>query len=295
MPLSEESQLKATFTTPFGRYCPTRAPFGLTSMPEIFSKKMDEVVEGLEGVIKSMDDFLVYGKNVQEHDENLDRLFKKLEEYNVTLNEQKCKFRRSEVEFLGHLISAEGIKPLASKIESIIEFPTPTCITELRSFFGMAQQLARFSPKFSKTAEPLRDLLSKKNDWLWTPVHENAFQEIKTLLSSPPILAHYNCNRETKIRTDCSKKNGLSVILFKKFDNEWRLVDSASRWLSPEEKNYFPIEIEMLGVAWGCVKMGKYLQGLPNFLVETDHKPLIPILNSIRHVTQNSIIENEVA
>ena len=183
------------------------------------------------------------------------------------------------MEFLGHKITPDGIQPLSYKLEAIQKVPVPEDITELRSFMGMAQQVARFSPELSKVADPLRDLLSVKSQWVWTPVHDLAFNAVKNVLTAPPILAHYDISKPTKIRMDDSLLNGISVIVYQKHEYGWRPVDCASRFLTPTEKNDYPIEIEMLAVTWGCNRMNKYLQGLPTFLIETDHKPLVPILN----------------
>ena len=143
----------------------------------------------------------------------------------------------------------------------------------------MAQQLSKFSPSLAQAAEPLRDLLSTKNSWLWTPNHQQAFDGFKRVLASPPVLAHHDTRKLTKLRTDGTKPNGISVILYQKNENEWKTVDCASRFLRPAEKIYHPVELEMLAVTWGCEKMAVYLHGLPEFSIETDHKPLIPILN----------------
>ena len=279
LPLDEDSQLKATFITPFGRFCPTRAPFGLLSLPEIFNKRIDKIIEGLPGVAKSMDDFLIYASNIEEHDQRLHQFLNTLQENGVTLNADKCQFAQVKVEFLGHTISAAGIQPVRRKLDALTKFRPPENITELRRFMGMAQQLSKFSPSLAQAAQPLRDLLSTKNSWLWTPNHQLAFDEIKSVLASPPILAHYDTGKLTKLRTDGSKLNGISVILYQEHENEWKPVDCASRFLRPAEKNYHPVELEMLAVVWGCEKMAVYLQGLPEFTIETDHKPLVPILN----------------
>ena len=279
LPLDEESQLKATFITPYGRYCPTRAPFGLTSLPEIFNRRIDNIIEGLPGVAKSMDDFLVYATDTAEHDRRLTTFLDRLEENGVTLNVDKCEFSKLQVDFLGHKISADGVLPIREKVDALMKFPTPVNITELRRFLGMAQQMSKFSPTLALEAEPIRDLLSTKNEWLWTPVHQQAFEAIKNTLVSPPLLAHYDIVKPTKIRTDASKLKGISVILYQKHGEQWKPVDCASRFLRPAEKNYHPIELEMLATTWGCEKMSVYLQGLPHFIIQTDHKPLVPILN----------------
>ena len=279
MPLDEDSQLKATFITPFGRFCPTRGPFGLSSMQEIFNKRLDKIISGLPGVVKSTDDFLVTGKDMAEHDERLRGLLQRLSDHGVTLNPTKCKFRQTAVDFLGHNISAAGVRPLSTKVDALLNFRTPENITELRRFFGMAQQLSKFTPELARASEPLRGLLSTNNSWVWTANHDAAFQETKKVLAKAPILAHYDVNKPTKLRTDGSLLNGIAAILYQQHGDQWKPVEFASRYLSDAEKNYHNIEIEMLAVAWGCEKMSKYLHGLRHFVIQTDHKPLIPILN----------------
>ena len=280
LPMDQDSKLKCTFTTPFGRFFPTRAPFGLTSLPEIFSKRMDQVVNKLEGVAKSMDDFLVFGSTFEEYMGRLRALLKKFEEEGLTLNSEKCVFNAKEVEFLGLVITSTGIKPVNQKLEALTGFPQPSNITELRSFLGMAQQMSKFCPRLAQISESLRELLSSKTAWLWEPCHTTAFNEIKQEMSKPPTLALYDVNRPTKVRTDGSKLNGLSVIVLQKVQDDWQPVDCASRFLTKAEKNYYPIELELLAITWGIHRMSKYLHGLPIFTVETDHKPLIPILNT---------------
>eukprot|EP00794_Sanderia_malayensis_P002412 gene2412-2781_t len=279
MPLDEESQLKATFITPFGRFCPTRGPFGLSSMQEIFNKRLHNIISGLPGVVKSTDDFLVTGKDMAEHDERLRALLKRLSDNGVTLNPTRCKFRQTAVDFLGHNISAAGVRPLSTKVDALLHFRTPGNITELRRFFGMAQQLAKFTPELARASEPLRGLHSTKNSWVWTANHEAALQETKKVLAQAPILAHYDVSKPTKLRTDGSVLNGIAAILYQQHGDQWKPVEFASHYPSEAEKNYHNIEIEMLAVTWGCEKMSKYLHGLHHFVLQTDHKPLIPILN----------------
>ena len=281
VPLDEDSQLLTTFITPFGRYCCTRGPFGLSSMQEIFNKKMDNIVEDLEGVAKSTDDFLVYGKNKAEHDSRLRKLLSRFRENNVTLNKEKCKFSVAKVDFIGHEVDKDGLKPLSSRVSAILDYPIPKSITELRRFLGMANQLSKYSTELATAAEPLRDLLSAKNDWKWTEVHTSAINKVKEVLSSSLVLAHFDIKKPTMLRSDGSKLNGISVVLKQQQENgDWKPVACASRFLSDAEKNYHPIEVEMLAITWGCEKMNLYLHGLLNFLIVTDHKPLIPILQS---------------
>ena len=156
---------------------------------------------------------------------------------------------------------------------------------------GTAQQMGKFTPNLANVSQPLRDLLSSKNQWMWTEIHTTAFEKIKTLLASPQTLKLYDVNKPTKLRVDASKLNGMSVILYQSDKNEWHPVTCASRYLTSAEKNYFPIELEMQAVTWGCEKMNVYLQGLHHFTVQTDHKPLIPIINTKQLVDMSPRIQ----
>ena len=207
-------------------------------------------------------------------------LMQRFTDHGVTLNKAKCVFDVKEVEFLGHCITPEGIQPIRTKLDAITDFKIPVNITQLRSFLGMAQQLSKFSPKLAQAAQPLCDLLSTKSACLWTDNHTEAFNQVKTVLTKPPILAHCDLKKDTKIRTDGSLLNGVSVIVFQLHGDQWKAVDCASRFLTPTEQNYHPIEMEMLAITWGCHRMDKYIHGLQHFIIETDHKPLIPILNT---------------
>ena len=292
VPLDEESQELTTFITPIGRFCCTRGPYGLSSMQEIFGKKMDVVIEGLVEVAKSTDDFLVYGKTKEILRQRTRKLFDRFVKYGVTINLKKCLFEQTEMEFLGHHITAEGIRPLTSRMAAIQEFPQPNDIKQLRRFMGMANQMAKFNPDLAEASAPLRSLMSVKNHWLWTAQHTKAFNDVKEVILSPQTLKLYEVTRPTKLRVDGSRLNGVSAILYQQHGENWHPVTCASQYLKPAEQNYYPIENEMLAVTWGCKKMNMYLHGLPHFLVETDHKPLVPILNTKQIVEMSPRIQD---
>ena len=146
VPLSKESRLLTTFITPYGRFCFNKLPFGITSAPEHFQRRMNEILQGLPGVVCHVDDILVTGKNKEEHDSRLHTVLKKLEVAGVTLNKEKCKFSCTKIVFLGHVIDASGISPDPAKTEAIKQMRPPTNITELRRLMGMINQLNKFSP-----------------------------------------------------------------------------------------------------------------------------------------------------
>ena len=145
--LSPESAKLTTFMTPFGRFCFNRLPIGISSAPEHFQKRISQVLEGTEGALCQMDDILVYGKSVKEHDEHLEATLLKLQKANLALNEEKCEFSQPSVEFLGTVIDSKGVQVDPKKIEAILQMETPKDQSELRRFLGMVNQLNKFQPQ----------------------------------------------------------------------------------------------------------------------------------------------------
>ena len=219
--LQEDSALLTTFITPFGRFCFNRLPFGITSAPEYFQKRMQEVLLGLDGVICMMDDILVYGREQEEHDSRLMAVLKRLKQEGITLNKDKCSFSADRVTFLGHIIDQVGVHPDPKKVEAIQLMASPKSISDVRRFLGMTTQLGKFTPSLAEISKPLRDLLSKKNAWCWDEPQESAFQAIKQLLLSSPALSFYSPDRETVVSADASSYGIGSVLLQKQPDNVW--------------------------------------------------------------------------
>ena len=165
--LSAKSKLFTTFITPWGRYCYRRLPFGISSAPEHFQKTIQQILEGLDGIECQMDDILVFGECQEQHDVRLEAVFNRLEEYGVTLNPEKCEFSKEKISFLGHIIGKDGIEADPMKVEAIQQIKAPVDVSELRRFFGMANQMGKYLPNLAQTSKPLRDLLSKESAWIW--------------------------------------------------------------------------------------------------------------------------------
>jgi hypothetical protein len=278
IPLNPSSRLLTTFVTPFGRFCFNRLPFGISSAPEIFQRTMSSILEGCEGVICHMDDILIHGPSQEIHDQRVRRVLSKLKSAGLTLNE-KCEFSKTELTFLGHVITPEGIAADPQKTLAVQNFPTPENVTDLQRFNGMVNQLAKFLPNLAKLNEPLRQLLRKEQHWVWDQPQERAFQQIKEKLTSPEVLAHYDPNSRCIVAADASQ-NGLGAVLLQT-DSEGnrRPISYASRSLSDTEKRYAVIEKEALAATWACEKFSDYILGT-TFSLETDHRPLVPLLSS---------------
>uniref|UniRef100_A0A1X7TIF7 Reverse transcriptase domain-containing protein n=1 Tax=Amphimedon queenslandica TaxID=400682 RepID=A0A1X7TIF7_AMPQE len=128
---------------------------------------MMKILAGQEGVLCHIDDVIIFGKNKKEHDDRLHAALKKIQAAGVTLNGEKCEFNKSQLLFLGHIIKQEGISADPSKTSAILKVKQPTTLTELRRFMGMVNQLGKFTPHLLELAQPLRELLSTKNAWIW--------------------------------------------------------------------------------------------------------------------------------
>ena len=159
IPLSPNSALLTTFLTPYGRYCFHRLPFGITSAPEHFQRRMSVLLDGMEGIVCLMDDILVYGRTQEEHDDRLLKVLRRLEAAGLTLNRDKCEFSKSQVKYLGQIVDQTGVRPDCAKVKAIQEVPTPKNVGDIRRFLGMVNQLGKFSPNLSEKTRPLRDLL----------------------------------------------------------------------------------------------------------------------------------------
>ena len=170
-----------------------------------------------------------------------------------------------------------GIQADPEKTSAILKLPTPKIIADLRRLLGMVNQFGKFSPHVAEITKPLRELLSSRNCWLWGSKHDEAFLKLKEV-TKPSILAHYNPQCEVKISADASSF-GLGAALLQKENNEWRPVAFASRRMTETEQRYAQIEKEALAIIWACDKFSCFVIG-KRFGIETDHKPLVPLLTS---------------
>ena len=279
IPLSEESRPLTTFMSPFGRYWFNKLPFGISSAPELFQKRMSTILRGLEGVVCQMDDVLVFGHTTAEHDKRLMAALKRIKEAGVTLNRDKCSFGQRQIKFLGHVITQQGISADPDKIKAMTEMKVPKTVTDLRRFLGVVNHLHKFSPNLATLAQPLQELLCKNRQWKWEASQESAFTAVKQELATPTVLRLYDPNAETKISADASSY-GLRAVLLQRNDSadSWKPVAYFSRTLTEPERHYAQIEKEALATTWACEKFVDYILG-KRIWIETDHKPLVPLFS----------------
>ena len=274
--LTESSKKLTTFNTPFGRYAYDRLPYGLCSAPEVFHKYMTQMFEGIEGTKVYMDDVLVWGRSKKEHDERLEKVKERIKKFNLNMNWDKCELAKSEIVFIGERLTSQGRKPGVDKIEAIRNMRKPGSKQDVQRLLGTVNFVGHFVPNLAASCVHIRALLNKDVEWTWSHEHEEEWKQIKEILSTEPVLAYYDVNKTTKVSTD-SSKDGLGAVLLQLHGEQWKPVAYAARSLTNSETRYAQIEKECLGLVFGCQRFHNYIYGLKGVVLETDHKPLVPI------------------
>ena len=266
--LDEKSSYLTTFNTPFGRYRFKRLPFGIISAQDLFQQKMDEIFENMQGVTPLIDDVIIHGRTQEEHDQNLRAALDKATESKLRLNADKLTVGEKEVEYFGHLITADGLKPDPKKVKAIETMPPPTSKKELQTVLGMITYLAKFAPQLSETTKPMRDLLKEDIEFVWDKPQEESFRKVKEIITKQPVLAYFDPKKHTTLQVDASK-HGLGATLMQ----EKKPIAYASKSLNSTEQNYAQIEKELYAILFGCRRFHQYIYG-HKVTVESDHKPL---------------------
>ena len=277
IPLDRASQLLTTFNTPFGRYCYTRLPFGISSAQEVFQKRMYQLFGDLPGVETDIDNMLIHGRTEEEHQQRLTAVLKRCQEVHLTLNKEKCQFGVPQVTYLGHCISADGITPDENRVKAILAMPPPKDKKGVERLLGTLNYVSEFVPNMSTVTEHIRVLLGKDVPFVWTWEQEAAFENVKKLLSTAPVLAFYDVKQPVTVSCDASQ-TGLGAV----FLQQERPVAYISRALSDTEQRYAQIEKELLAVVFAFEKFNQYVYGR-TVSVQSDHKPLESILKKPLH------------
>uniref|UniRef100_A0A3P9JTB0 ribonuclease H n=1 Tax=Oryzias latipes TaxID=8090 RepID=A0A3P9JTB0_ORYLA len=275
--LTEESSQLTTFATPFGRFRWLRMPIGISPAPEVFQRRLMQALENLPGTYVIADDILITGKGdtteeaEKDHDRNLRLFLERCREKNIKLNAEKLKLRRREVPYIGHLLTADGLRADPEKVRAITEMPAPTDIKGVQRLVGMINYLAKFYKHLSDDCEPLRQLTHKDSLWEWSDVQEDAFKRLKEKITQVPVLKYYSPEEELTLQCDASE-TGLGAALTQK-GRDMLLADTLSRAYLQESNNKSQTELET-----ECVNMVEYVPVSTESMekirtgTKTDHK-----------------------
>jgi hypothetical protein len=257
-----EDQEKTAFITKFGLFEFKVMPFGLCNAPATFQRIMNKILgTSIEKyVMVYLDDVIIYSHTFEEHLKHLEEVLNRIRKANLHLKAEKCYFGANELQFLGHVVGEDGVKPDPEKVEKIKDYPIPRNIRELRGVLGLFSYYRRFIENFSKIAAPLNELLKKEVEYNWTDKQQQAFEALKEKLITAPIVQYPDFEKPFFLYTDASTI-GIGSVLAQKSEKGEHVIAYASRTLTPAEKNYGVSELECLAVVWSIKYFRHYLCG----------------------------------
>ena len=280
VPLSEEASKLTTFLTMWGKYRYTRGPMGCKATSDWWCQLSDQITIDFQAwSAKIVDDVLIWADDLEQLDDRIHKIMEKCRDHQITISASKFTIGE-EVKFAGYLVSKDGIKPDPLKVAALADYPAPNDVSELRSFLGLAQQLAGFMPDLSQSTIKMRSLLKTSSEYVWTPEINEEFLRVRDILTSDMIVKPFDPSLETVLITDASRLYGLGYLLLQ-YDEGGasRLVQCGSFALTDHQKNYATIELEFLAIVRAIEKCSFYLLGMDRFTVYSDHRPLEGIMS----------------
>ena len=280
--LDPDASKICTIIFPWGKYSYKRLPMGIAGSPDIFQEKMSDLMATLEFVRTYLDDLLIITKgSLEDHLEKLSMVLTRLQDAGLKINAEKSNFCTLETEYLGYVLTRDGIKPQVNKVQSILALTPPRNVKELRSFLGMVQYYRDLWARRSEMLAPLTSLVgecgqtkvtkakgTRKVPWYWAEVHQKAFDDVKATIAKEVVLAYPDFDKVFEIYTDASTKQLGSVIT-----QSNRPLAFFSRKLSVQQQKYSVTEIELLAIVETLKEFKGMLWG-QRMKVYTDHKNL---------------------
>ncbi|VVC41753.1 Ribonuclease H-like domain,Integrase, catalytic core,Reverse transcriptase domain [Cinara cedri] len=281
--LDDESSKILTWSTHKGLFQVHRLPYGVAPASAIFQKLIEQLFQGYDCIANFLDDIIITGQDRVEHLNNLDKVFNILNDAGLKVKLSKCEFFKSEIEYLGLIISAVGLRKCENKVRAIADAPAPRNTTQVKSFSGMVNYYSKFLPNVSIIMKPIYNLLTKNKHFCWTPDCQIAFDKIKELVISDKVLVHFNPSFPIILTTDASNDGIAGCLSHKMPDGDERPISFISRTFMPAENNYSVTDKEALAIFWSVRKLFQYLQNQV-FTIRTDHKPLVGILGENKNI-----------
>ena len=276
IPLKEQDICKSAFVCKYGHFEMTRMPFGLNNSAATFQRTMEMALQGLQWVtcLIYIDDIIVFGRNFDEHIARIERVLERMRLAGLKLKPKKCEMLATEVVFLGHVVSGEGVKPNPVNISKIADWPRPKTPRQVKQLVAMGSYYRRYVKNFATIVRPMVELTKKGRKFVWSQECEASFEELKKVLTGADIMG-YPLNDAGEFRLDVDASDvGLGGILHQVQNGRDRVIAYASRSLNKAEKNYCITEKELLAVRFFIEYFRQYLLGR-RFVVCTDHQSLI--------------------
>ena len=275
VPLTDRAKEVSAFATPHGLYQYKVMPFGMKNSPATFQRLVNNVICGLDGCDAYIDDVIIYSDSWNDHLQRIRNFFDRLSKAKLTVNLAKTEFCHATVTFLGHLVGQGQVKPLEAKVSAISEFPVPKCKRQLMRFLGMAGYYRKFCKNFSDIAEPLTNLLKKSTKFKWKDKCQDAFDRLKAILKSAPVLLAPDFDKCFKLAVDASDV-GIGAVLLQEDNNGIdHPVCYFSKKFNKHQKNYSTIEKECLALILAIQQFEVYLTSSTSpIVVFSDHNPL---------------------
>ena len=294
IPMAPDDIPKTAITTPFGSFEFLRMPYGLRNSAQAFQRFMDHIFRGLDFIFVYVDDILIASSNITQHIQHLREVFRRLSSHGVLLNPSKCTFGVDSLAFLGHHISAAGIKPLEDRVTAIRDFQRPETKKQLKRFLGLVNFYHRFVPHAAELLAPLHDLAAPAHDppgkksVTWTADADAAFAAAKTALASATLLVHPVRDADLSLSTDASN-SAAGAVLHQRVDDSLQPLAFFSRKFTPAQRRYSTFGRELLAMYLAVRHFMPFLEGR-DFEILTDHKPLVFALEA-RNTSNHSLRE----
>ena len=275
--LTTDSIPKTAFTSPFGKYEYVKVPFGLAQVPAYFQELMTGVLKDLPFAMAYLDNIIIYSSTPEEHLEHIRTVFEKLRDAKLSMKLSKCHFFANEIQYLGHILGKERIKPVPAKTEAIKVMHPPVNPKQVRAFLRLVGYYRKFIKNFAKIAKPLTMLTRIDVKFEWKEIHQNAFMKLKEAIIQAPILRYPDTTKPYIVNTDVSD-DACGAQLSQIHDRTEFPVAFLSHTFTDTQRRWSTLEQEAYGIYFAVKKWNYYLQGA-DIIVRNDHKPLAWFLN----------------
>ena len=292
--LKDSAKPKSAFVlSSLGKYQFNRVPFGLAQAPAYFQKLINDVLKGCNFAMGYLDDTIIYSRSEKEHLEHLEEIFTRLKAAGLKLKLEKCCFFKKHIQYLGHLISADGIQPLPEKLESIAKMPAPRNPKEVKQFLRLVGYYRKFIPRFADISRVLTHLTKKDVEFKWTPECENCFQILKEFLQQAPILRYPDPQASYTLYTDASKY-AYAGVLTQHSNGMDHPITYVSGLFCGSQLNWATLTKEAYAIYMSVKKLSFYID-TAKITVKSDHLPLKKFLkkNTLNSKVNNWAVELE--